>query len=283
MLYDRPYMQSEPSPRSRNLVFGIIIFNVIVYAVQLVAGRGFTESLGLTSVAQGGPNLWSFVTYGFLHDTHGMGHIIFNMIGIFFLGRALLPELGEKRFIQAYLGSSIVGGFLWFLVSLYTKSGPLVGASGSLFGLLTCFGLIYGNSDIYFMMVIRMKGKVLLYASLGIALFGLIFLELLNGTGVAHSAHLGGMAGGYLFYKLIYQRDPSYGKGAVFRMPDWLKRKPSKKPSKNYSYKVNIQPKRDLKKEVDRILDKINSQGFGALSPEEKRILDEAGDLLKKR
>ena len=35
--------------------------------------------------------------------------------------------------------------------------------------------------------------------------------------------------------------------------------------------------------EVDRILDKINSHGFGALTPEEKRILDDAKDLLSRQ
>ncbi|OUW19627.1 MAG: hypothetical protein CBD18_00465 [Opitutales bacterium TMED158] len=282
MLYDRPYMQSEPGPRSRNLIFGIIIFNIVMFAIQLVAGEGYFNAFALTSNAWGGPNIWSFVTYSFLHGQN-IGHILGNMIGIFFLGRALLPELGEKRFIQLYLMSVVSGGLLWYFVSFISKTGAVVGASGAVFGLITCFGLIYANSDIHFMLVIRMKAKVLMYISLGIAGFGLVFLELLNGTGVAHSAHLGGMTGGYLFYKFIYQRDPGHGKGAVISMPEWLKRKPSKQASKSFPYKVNIQPKKDLKKEVDRILDKINSQGFGALTQEEKQILDEAGDLLKKR
>jgi hypothetical protein len=34
---------------------------------------------------------------------------------------------------------------------------------------------------------------------------------------------------------------------------------------------------------VDRILDKINSGGFGSLSADERRILDEAKDLLSRR
>ena len=38
-----------------------------------------------------------------------------------------------------------------------------------------------------------------------------------------------------------------------------------------------------FKRQEDRILDKINSQGFGALTPEEKRILDEAKDMLSRR
>jgi hypothetical protein len=33
---------------------------------------------------------------------------------------------------------------------------------------------------------------------------------------------------------------------------------------------------------VDRILDKINSQGFGSLTDEEKQILDHAKDILNK-
>ena len=36
-----------------------------------------------------------------------------------------------------------------------------------------------------------------------------------------------------------------------------------------------------MKVEVDRILDKINSDGFGALNEEEKKTLDKARDHLK--
>ncbi len=283
MLYDRPYMQDNPNTRSRNLVLGIIIFNVVMYAVQLTGGERFFRLFALTSSELGGPHIWSFITYSFLHSTQSIFHLVGNMIGVFFLGRALLPELGEKRFVQLYLGSTLVGGFLWYIVSFATPSEAVYGASGAVFGLIACFGLMYAENDIYFMMVIRMKAKVLLYISLGIAAFGLIFFELLNGHGTAHSAHLGGMLGGYLFYKFVYLRNPGSGKAESFKMPDWIKPKPKKPTSKAFPYKVNITKPRDLKQEVDRILDKINSQGFGALTDGEKKILDEAGDLLKKR
>ena len=283
MLYDRPYMQQNGSTRSRNLVLGIIIFNVVMYAVQLTGGERFFRFFALTTSELGGPHIWSFITYSFLHSTQSVFHLVGNMIGVFFLGRALLPELGEKRFVSLYLISTLVGGILWYIVSFATPSHAVYGASGAVFGLITCFGLMYAESDIYFMMVIRMKAKVLLYISLGIAAFGLIFFELLNGHGTAHSAHLGGMIGGYLFYKFIYLRNPGPGKAEDFKMPDWFKPKPKKASTKTFPYKINISPPSDLKKEVDRILDKINSQGFGELTDSEKKILDEAGDLLKKR
>ena len=59
-----------------------------------------------------------------------------------------------------------------------------------------------------------------------------------------------------------------------------------KRAPKNVSpanYKVNLTTRGDLRAEVDRILDKINSSGFGALTAEEKRVLDEARDLMSRR
>ena len=91
------------------------------------------------------------------------------------------------------------------------------------------------------------------------------------------------MLGGYLFYKLVYLRNPTGGQNDRFRIPDWFKQKDNKTTAKAYPYKVNIASPKDMKKEVDRILDKINSKGFGSLTDDEKKILDEAGDLLKKR
>jgi hypothetical protein len=47
-------------------------------------------------------------------------------------------------------------------------------------------------------------------------------------------------------------------------------------------YHVNLTDRDHLRAEVDRILDKINSKGFGALTSEEKKTLDEARDLLSR-
>ena len=41
MLYDRSYMQADQNPRTRNMVLVIIVFNVVMYAIQLTAGEGY--------------------------------------------------------------------------------------------------------------------------------------------------------------------------------------------------------------------------------------------------
>ena len=47
----------------------------------------------------------------------------------------------------------------------------------------------------------------------------------------------------------------------------------ARKPRNPFPSAVQGRDKDDLQREVDRILDKINEQGFGALTPEEKRTL----------
>jgi len=47
-------------------------------------------------------------------------------------------------------------------------------------------------------------------------------------------------------------------------------------------YTVNFDSHQSIQQEVDRILDKINSEGFGALNQREKSILEKAKNFLKK-
>ena len=51
---------------------------------------------------------------------------------------------------------------------------------------------------------------------------------------------------------------------------------------KNPNYAVDFSDQQDLQGEVDRILDKINENGFGALTQEEKNILEKAKGLLNR-
>ena len=76
----------------------------------------------------------------------------------------------------------------------------LVGASGSLFGFLLAFGMLFPNTSLYMMFIpVPIKAKYF------VAGYGA--LELINGIqqrpgdNVAHFAHLGGMLFGYLLIK----------------------------------------------------------------------------------
>jgi membrane associated rhomboid family serine protease len=141
---------------------------------------------------------WQVATYAFLHGS--IGHLFFNMLGLWMFGAELERVWGTKRFIHFYAASVLSAAAAQLLVASLTGSVyPTVGASGGLFGLLLAFAMMFPNRIIMPLFPpIPMKAKVF------VALYG--GLELFLGvtgerSGVAHFAHLGGMLGGYLMIR----------------------------------------------------------------------------------
>jgi rhomboid protease GluP len=73
-----------------------------------------------------------FITYAFLHG--GLVHLSVNMISLWSLGRAVLKRTGLGGFVFLYIGTSLCGALGFALLAPGLR--PMVGASGSLFGLL---------------------------------------------------------------------------------------------------------------------------------------------------
>lgn len=148
---------------------------------------------------------WQVLSYAFLHG--GVGHLFFNMLGLWMFGAELERIWGTKRFIHFYAASVLAAALCQLLVNALLGSRfPTVGASGGLFGLLLAFGMMFPNRIIMPLFPpIPMKAKVF------VAVFG--GLELFFGvtgtqSGVAHFAHLGGMLGGFLMIRYWRGQSP---------------------------------------------------------------------------
>ena len=289
-MFNRSFMPSGLEEKAKKTLLWIIGINVGIFVLQLTlnatGARGFLENvfgLSLNGLLTG--FVWTPFTYAFLHDTGNFFHLMLNMALIYMVGTQIFPLLGQKRFLQLYGLTAITGGVLFLLVSLLSGGGRVVGASGVWYGFLAFFVMLAPEEEILFMFFLRMKRKVLGFIMLGIGVLGLIFYEILGTGGMtAHSAHLGGMLGGYLFYKYVFAANPYDNKGGLnISLPKIFSKKSSQPQAKSYRYNVNVSKPKDMKREVDRILDKINSKGFGSLTAEEKRVLDDAKDLLRKR
>jgi len=148
-----------------------------------------------------------------------------------------------------------------------------VGASGSVFGLLLAFGMMYPNSVIYiyFLLPIKAKWFVIIYGALELVLG-------ITGTndGIAHFAHLGGMLFGF-FLILHWNKGNRFFR---FKMPSFKKKRHRYTVSSNYQYDprslndedYNYQ-KRQREEKTNRILDKISKSGYESLTREEKEFL----------
>lgn len=180
------------------ITFALVLLNVLVYALELATGPEIIRVFGLWPPGSGGAfHLWQLVTYSFLHGS--LLHLGFNMFAIWMFGAALETRWDELRYLLTYLLSVVVAAMTQIAVSGYFlhATGPVIGASGGVFGLLMAYALYFPRNvvSIIFLPFIRIPARSFVLG------YGAIELLLgLTGTssGVAHFAHLGGLFGGWL-------------------------------------------------------------------------------------
>jgi membrane associated rhomboid family serine protease len=266
------------------LLAGFVVQNV--FGVWL-RRDDFQDLLALSSPGIRSGFIWTLLTHALLHG--GILPLLLNGLMLFFVGRELVPLLGERRFLAVTLAAVFVGGLVW-LATHYVRGGSvLIGSSAGVIGLFILFACFFPYRQmtflLFFVIPVTIRPIYAAWILVGLDTIGFLFSELPGAqfdTGVAHSAHLGGMLVGYLYFRFVHANN-GWDRAATFQLPGWLSRTKPPAPTAG-TYQVNVTPKtKDLKAEVDRVLDKINSQGFGALTPEEKRILDEAKDMLSRR
>lgn len=185
----------------------LLLINVAAFFVDYLTGNWFITLFALWPL--GDRFLpWQVVTYAFLHGS--IGHLFFNMLGLWMFGAELERLWGPKRFIQFYAASVLAAAASQLVFTAVLGSPyPTVGASGGLFGLLLAFGMLFPNRTIMPLFPpIPMKAKYF------VAIYG--GLELLFGvsgtaSGVAHFAHLGGMLGGFLMLR-YWRGQPPFGR-----------------------------------------------------------------------
>lgn len=297
MLSDRSYMRDDYPRQTTSALTWLISATIACFILQFVIARPFSAPgllenlLGLSVANIKAGKVWTLVTYSLLHDTNNILHIIANLLGLYFLGRVLQPVLGSKRFLWLYASAVLGGGLFWLATHWYIGGGLAIGASAGVMGLFIVFACFYPEQPItfllFFIVPVTLKPKIVAFALLAMELMGFFFFEIMNSASpfgsVAHSAHLGGMAVGWIYYRYLHNASWSWGsRRADIELPRWMKKRGAAAAAT--TVQVNVAPSRDdLRAEVDRILDKINSKGFGSLSADEKRLLDEAKDVLSRR
>ena len=210
---------------------------------------------------------------------------------IFLLGRELLPMLGGRRFLGLFVGANVLGGLAWSLVH-WSTGGVHLGAMAAASAMMVVFACFFPNRRLDFLLLflpVSLKPKYLAWAGLGLALTGLVFFETrpveppFGRFAIASSAHLGGMLAGWIYYRFVH--DAPWRRVLPWRSRRGMSDFAPAVPAIPLAEMDNPAPetREELRARVDRVLDKINSHGFGSLTPDEKRLLDEAKDLLSRR
>ena len=282
VLYDRPYMRKSLTPNFRcvtdYLIFTLIAFFLLQTFFKIFDGdRRLLEFLGTSFNGLKSGFVWTFFTYSLLHE--GVLHLLFNLLGIHFIARNVEYILSTKKYFELFFVSTFTGSFLWVIFN--SDFGLLLGASAFVMACLTYFCLKKPNDPItfllFFILPVKLKPKFLLMGVLGLELYGFIFGELQNSSSIAHSAHLGGMVVGllYSYSRFNLPRFPKFS--FKFRGTQGTVNKSFRDESK---YTINKETDREVEIQIDKILDKINENGFGSLNDDEKRLLEKAQTLF---
>ncbi len=210
---NQPVYSRQPTNNNAipDVIFILLIANGLVFVLQQFApelmGRLFAlQPLKSPPGYQFPPFLpWQLISYGFMHDTRSLMHIIFNMLMLWMFGRDIERLMGARRFLTYYLVCVVGAGLVQLLVGVVQGWGvPTVGASGGVFGIFLAYGMAFPNRRIILMFPpIPMKAK---YFVIMLGLFELTLGYTGAAPGVANFAHLGGMLFGFVLIRYWAQR-----------------------------------------------------------------------------
>jgi len=276
----------------RSVVTWLLILNVAVAVwIGIFSGsqRGrWLDFYDLASFEVGsaifGGQVWRLLTYQFLHA--GFFHLLFNMIGLYFFGPLMERWWGSKRFLAFYLLCGATGAVIFTLIVLLAPGmlydmtavraagyseydSGLVGASGSLFGILAACAVVYPHQRVMLLFPpIPMTMRTMALVFLGIAAVSLIAGSR-NAGGEA--AHLGGALTGFLLVKyprVLGFADRVSPQAVRDRLGATMRQRETRRSE-------------DLDAEIDRILDKVSREGLQSLTHKEKKLLQR--DTERKR
>jgi len=212
---------------------------------------------------------WGVFTYMFVHA--GLGHIFWNMLGLFFFGPRLERQLGGKYFIRLYLLSGLGGAVFQ---SLFPPFAPMVGASGAVFGVLLGFAYFWPREKIYIYGIIPVESRILVGVVAALSLYSGISG---SASGTAHFAHLGGFAAGYAYLrwrKKRYMNQWSPVPTPKAAMEKAVSRVDEKEANRRWS-SIRLDELHELNRdEVARILKKLEESGTRSLTFDERSLLD---------
>ena len=169
----------------------IIVLCTLSFFLEMVPGIGslyvntFQFNPYLNSIVT---KPWTLITYIFLHA--GLVHLLFNMIVLYFFGTTLEKRAGNRQLLTIFFTAGILSaiGYTFLSRPIFDISpGPMVGASGAIYGVFAALTILEPDMRVYVYFVpMKLKHALVLFA-----LFD--FLMVNSSDMIAHTAHLSGL------------------------------------------------------------------------------------------
>ena len=285
-IHDRQYYRDDETARGgfdtggMTMMTKIIVVTVAAYILdRFIAGREHWLMSGMASSAE---DLfrpwywWRFLTSGFAHAPD-VKHILYNMAGLFFLGRSVESVYGQMETLRFYL-IAIVLGSVGQAVREYATNpdGPWMGcygASGAVTAIVVLFICNFPKQMLLLFFVIPVPAWVV----------GILIIVMnvagANGVGdshIAYDVHLIGAAFALAYFKFKWNLG-RFVPGSFASVTKSLKPKPNLRvhdPEERLS---------GSDAEGDALLEKVNRQGIESLTSRERKILEDYSRRMRQK
>jgi membrane associated rhomboid family serine protease len=229
---------------------------------------------------------WRFLSGGFAHDPEQLNHILFNMAGLWFLGRSVEAVYGPKEILRFYLVAIVLGTLAQALREYAMNPGgpwvPCLGASGAVTAVIVLFIFHFPKQTLLLFFVLPVPAWVVGILIIGMNILGAggVYLPLdgdqQRAARVAYDVHLVGAAFGFAYF---------YFKWNLGRLV----------PGNFSNFKRSLKPKPKLRvhdpeadygerdADADRLLEKVNREGMESLNARERKQLEEYSRRMRQK
>lgn len=202
-----PLKDTNPNLRRPLVTYTLILLTILIYLLEYLYsfnGFVFSKQAFLENAFWALPSLAS---YQFLHGS--WSHLLFNMLFLYIFGDNIEGSLGRKFFLAFYLvcgaGAAL---FEVYLDPYFGLNGPglLIGASGSISGILAAYALRYPQAKILTWTVFIFFLEIRAVWFIGIWIASQFLFEILTpGDSTAYIAHIGGFVTGLVVYSIYHK------------------------------------------------------------------------------
>lgn len=176
-------------PGAAPLAFTLLAITTLASLYGLFMDRGFIDGGLFNTGAVKAGQYHRMITPAFLHAD--LGHLLVNMMTLYFFGPAVETIYGTAGFAIIYLGSQLAAQGYTLFRKRHEPDYNALGASGAVSGVLLAFCVFAPFHKLYLLFAIPMPAVVFAVGYIAYSTFAM------GGQGrIAHEAHLGGAVGG---------------------------------------------------------------------------------------
>jgi membrane associated rhomboid family serine protease len=227
-----PIRDHNPRSRFPVVTLGLVLANTMVFLVGLllspelqgeVIRRAGAIPMEITTLTDMPPaNLvappFTVLSSMFIHG--GFWHLLGNMWFLWIFGDNVEDRLGRLRFLAFYLLTGVIGAVSQCLL-MPSSPVPMVGASGAVAGVLGGYVLLFPRARIVSLLFL-FQVSVPAWIFLGLWFAAQLFL--INSSGIAWMAHVGGFLAGLGLVRLFMGVQPVAAVDPEYIPPPTLRR-----------------------------------------------------------